>query len=622
MTDSARDLLLFSLGPVQSYITSARRTQDLWLGSEMLSRLAKVGLDAATASGAEAVFPVRVNGGWPESVPNRFMVTCAPGQAATVATAIESAVQGAWQRTADEVRTWLATRCQGSPWGDVWTRQGAIWLETYWAAWPWDGRPETYGAAYGDLNLLLDARKGVRAYPLEPEVGEKCTLCGQRDALHGASPSRGAIRDYWAEISKTIPSNLGPLVLRPDERLCAICSVKRFAPWVQSELAGKPLRGARRYPSTSSIASAPYRARLLEQWHELGQPALRHMEAVEKLRAYPGAPFASAEGIPFLKTRAEGKPDAQRLLYLEGDFFYRETLTPQNIVDALGRAPTDRDHERMASAAQSLGALLKASDKLRLPPPHKYLAILVMDGDHMGQLLSGCMNVAEHQAVSQALVSFAAEAHKIVSACHAGWVVYAGGDDVLALLPVEHALSAADALQQAFRTQPGLQNGTASVGIAIIHHGSPLAAGLRAAQRAEHAAKKTYHRNAIVVELHPRSGEVISVGSRWDVECLHPLVTFGQVRELISSDTLSDGIVHDVQGEWAALSGLEQDPGAITGEVRRLLTRHWQPPKATSDRAIINDLADRLGAIAKRIGMKELANWLLVARFMAKGDKG
>jgi len=40
----ARDLVIFALGPVQAFIATARRTQDLWMGSQLLSLLALAGV--------------------------------------------------------------------------------------------------------------------------------------------------------------------------------------------------------------------------------------------------------------------------------------------------------------------------------------------------------------------------------------------------------------------------------------------------------------------------------------------------------------------------------------------------------------------------------------------------
>src|SRR5437588_11915519 len=44
MSQQGRFMLLFSLGPVQTFIAQARKTRDLWLGSYLLAKL----MEAAT----------------------------------------------------------------------------------------------------------------------------------------------------------------------------------------------------------------------------------------------------------------------------------------------------------------------------------------------------------------------------------------------------------------------------------------------------------------------------------------------------------------------------------------------------------------------------------------------
>lgn len=45
-----KEIVIFAIGPVQSYIAAARRTQDLWAGSRLLSDIMAHALDGATRS--------------------------------------------------------------------------------------------------------------------------------------------------------------------------------------------------------------------------------------------------------------------------------------------------------------------------------------------------------------------------------------------------------------------------------------------------------------------------------------------------------------------------------------------------------------------------------------------
>ncbi|MBN2069600.1 MAG: type III-B CRISPR-associated protein Cas10/Cmr2 [Opitutales bacterium] len=156
-----------------------------------------------------------------------------------------------------------------------------------------------------------------------------------------------------------------------------------------------------------------------------------------------------------------------------------------------------------------------------------------------------------HLQLSEALSNFALKCAQPIVAQHKGQLIYAGGDDVLALLPARRAIACAQDLARAFRgiepnaeTQilaysqdgipthgylktkkgdgqdyesvfilPGLR-ATASAGIVIAHSKSPLQDAVRAAQKAEKTAKKVYGRNAIAVRVMKRSGEITEWGAK------------------------------------------------------------------------------------------------------------
>lgn len=164
-----------------------------------------------------------------------------------------------------------------------------------------------------------------------------------------------------------------------------------------------------------------------------------------------------------------------------------------------------------------------------------YLAVLAMDGDQMGVRLSNFHKVEEHRAFSERLVIFADEARRIVRA-HDGFCVYAGGDDVLAVLPPRQALACARALRACFGEEVG---GTASTGIAIDHvqtkveetDRTPLQTLVQAAHAAEHRAKEEYGRDALAVTAHKPSGETIPWGCKWGSPAFEILRVLREHRE-------------------------------------------------------------------------------------------
>ena len=158
-------------------------------------------------------------------------------------------------------------------------------------------------------------------------------------------------------------------------------------------------------------------------------------------------------------------------------------------------------------------------------PP--YLAVLVADGDRMGLALSQLNSVEEHQQFSQQLSRFAGEARNIVHE-QRGVLIYSGGDDVLAFVPVDKCLGCARALHEEFgqlmqpwteRTHTSL---TLSVGLAIGHFLENLEDLLDYGRAAERHAKQPRTadghqdvRDGLAVHLLKRGGGPIDVRANW-----------------------------------------------------------------------------------------------------------
>jgi len=142
-------------------------------------------------------------------------------------------------------------------------------------------------------------------------------------------------------------------------------------------------------------------------------------------------------------------------------------------------------------------------------PDYSYFAVLVADGDRVGTMLSN-RSVGQHRAIADKLDAFAAAARTLV-ADHHGQPIYAGGDDVMALLPVSDALECAHDLAKEFTRY--VSGGSLSVGVALCHYQEPLSHAVPDARTCLAQAKEI--RNAVCVGVYPRSGEPIQVRQQW-----------------------------------------------------------------------------------------------------------
>lgn len=185
---------------------------------------------------------------------------------------------------------------------------------------------------------------------------------------------------------------------------------------------------------------------------------------------------------------------------------------------------------------------------------------------------------ALHAALSEALANFALHFVPNIIQKHHGTLIYAGGDDVLALLPTSQALACALELRQTFqkdwddereRLLPGA-SATVSAGLAVVHYKEDLRFALNQARKAEKAAKHA-GRDALQIMVCRRSGEHSSALCPWEyVETVSKWVEAFQ-------NNASDRWAYHLAAELPTLRGL--DRGAMQAEIRRQVNRAEKPTR-------------------------------------------
>lgn len=531
-TFSHAQVFQFTLGPVQSFVAQARRTRDFWAGSFILSWLSSVAIAAIEKQGGTIQFPVPdpvylrnlygisdMQDGWPQqgSIPNRFMATTATVAGDFRPEWVSQAVRAAWHALAEVV--W-----QGDLAGHVDEVTRQIWerqIENFWEI--------SWVLSDGSQPGLLDQRKNWRNSVLPAEPGHKCMMMDGWQELSGLTATNmHAVNSFWKQLSQQgqpgIVADLGGEGL---EHLCAMAYVKRrfsrYFAAVKVELPGTGghVHGWRvpsAVPSVAFLAAAPWLARVIEKaprafkrFHEV---AIGLVDATEA--AHLGAGSASQSDfeidIACVRQATERAPDFRRVWAgLDGQVYFDSALENHQRVFGpnLGR-------EARAVSAE-LNKLVKITD---LGRPSPYYAILLMDGDQLGKHMG---DRAKQTPISQALNRFTSRAGDIVRA-HNGFLIYAGGDDVLALLPLDDALPAAAALQkdyaEAFVAQSwpgGVVRSTLSGAIEFVHFRTPLTRVLNDAhQLLDEVAKDRTGRNAIAVRVWKPSGLAAQWAMPWE----------------------------------------------------------------------------------------------------------
>jgi CRISPR-associated protein Cmr2 len=546
----SEELLILSIGPVQGFIAQARRAADLYAGSQLLTRLVGTAIDVIGAD--NVLYPRRVETKHPQSLPNKLIARMPAGQAQSVAQEAEKKIRETWQQVAKPVRGkldgWAAV---DEEWQKMWDAQLTQLPEIYWTVTSWP-EGQSYEQVYNQAGQDFDARKRLRNFEPIKERGRKCTVCGERAALHREDETA---RAYWA----TIAVKVGEAKLRPDgkEQLCAVCAVKRFG-----EL------GQERFPSVSEMAAVPFKQAILQQLQGENVDLHAHsslvtvLEQLTQALALSDTQTISQDVILALAKMLDDtlwKDLAGRILSYDGEWLFPETYE-RKLAEIGASSPQSQSMrqakelvQKLADVAQHLG--------FTPPRPSPYYALLVADGDRMGKQIREAASEGpeKHIAISEALADFAGDqVYRIVQDKYAGRVVYAGGDDVMAFLPLPTALAAADGLRRAYAAKMAglLETPTLSAGIAIAHHLSPLSEVLQAARQAEHAAKDEYDRNAIAVAFHKRGGAPVTMAAKWE---------FGDSQ-------VSVGLLLDIQRRFAAVSDPDQkEQGLSLGVAHTLL---------------------------------------------------
>jgi Predicted hydrolase of the HD superfamily (permuted catalytic motifs) len=246
------------------------------------------------------------------------------------------------------------------------------------------------------------------------------------------------------------------------------------------------------------------------------------------------------------------------------------------------RVPAALDRLRDANDDERRRLLEGELDDLLGHKPETYYALILMDGDRMGAWMAGNEDAyrqrfadtwhpqvrntvgqkfggdpdiaaylaslrpaspARHAAISGVLNDYSTHvARHVVEDVFKGKLLYAGGDDVLAMVSVDDLLPAMLLLRAAYSgvgdgvlngiDLKGLQLGkgfvrlkerlmlmmgsaaTASMGAVVAHHQAPLAAVLRLLREAEGRAKG-HGRNAFCLRVMKRGGGEVAVTSRF-----------------------------------------------------------------------------------------------------------
>lgn len=577
----------FTLGPVQGFVAQARRTRDFWAGSFLLSWLAGVAMRATEAQGGTIVFPKPpqagesakpgqtapsyldwiadppsgpnpVNPAWRNpkptepklgpvqgAIPNRFKASVPEDFSGRL---VEQAVREAWVALAEHIWTHdiakedrQLSREEKKAAHQVWKRQHEAFWEIAWVLEP--PLKQAENSDKGKPGNPVDCRKNWRSHLPPPEPGMKCHLMEGWQELSGIVGITGTEneqrRAFWKRLTQGRVTDF-----REAERLCAIAYVKRrfvhcfegFGAAIDlgKDIPDLQLRGWKlpaNQPSTVYMGAVHW----LEQL--LGQSSRTHRDDLLKL-LHAGRGLYDEEDEwesriqCLLKVAKEyDGPDMPQLIALDGSLFFEHLrqgllkefkVSLKDLPEEKQRKRLERKENAVKDFGEKLAALTKKLGKSVPKEPTPFYAVLMMDGDNLGAHMGKADN---QKTIPQALDRFTTEAARIVRDNN-GSLIYAGGDDVLALLPLEDALACAVGLRAAYLCAFAVHKPegrahpiptTLSGAVIFAHVKTPLGEVLRQAHRMlDKVAKDETGRDALAARVLKPGGEHLTWAQPWD----------------------------------------------------------------------------------------------------------
>ncbi len=531
-------LLLISLGPVQDFIASARRCQDLWFGSWLLSDLARATANSLQSSCAEEesplIFPADLDVEKKPAVANKILAVI---KLSKESAEIANRARLAMMARLKEISDWAFLSMTKEYFNrELAEAQLKDLIEFQWVSVPF---ADNYEAARDKAERLMAARKNTRnwtAVPWHKLAGKgvpKSSLDGLRESV---------IDEKAYDVYRKTPEKLRrEYQVKKGERLCGVGLLKRLGaePPTDSDNS-KIFMKKPAFHSTSHVASQPILSRMKLQGTGVSeyQNYLNELKSagvdLERFRISSGDHERAEITNPLDNDsalidvpRTYCQSQTQKRGY-DGYLLF-ESRIPELISDYC-KSSDENDETKVRKLTEAQRTFRR---KIGLKDNHTaYYAYVLADGDSMGKAIDVLAKqdngIRRHRDLGKALDEFSGSCLELVEKS-GGSLIYAGGDDVLALCPLHTVLHLARSLRDRFnecmakaipdetsvkQIDKSFILPTLSVGLGISHHMEPMDRARALAKQAERAAKDS-GRNALAIVVEKRSGGKIEVSRKW-----------------------------------------------------------------------------------------------------------
>jgi CRISPR-associated protein Cmr2 len=432
------------------------------------------------------------------TIPNRFKA-CVPLDFKPEY--VERDVKHAWNALAEYLYDNDLLKIDSEKTRTIWKRQIDSFWEISWAI--MDNEADS---------SIIDRLKNWRVHLPPDEPGVKCMMMEGWQELSGIeTPHSEGLGKFWKRVRNQEQKGM-KTDLRKNEHLCSIAFVKRrfaryFANFNTFMPGGWQLHGwelPNGVPSVHYMAAAPWLAKLVGSANQSNAVAKQMWEFHDAAHKLTGNYGEWRSNILCVREATE-KNAQKKWAALDGTVFFDSMLENPNLWD----------EEQKKQAEKVLFQLKQVRDKGELDSVSPFYAVLMMDGDQLGIHMSDLNN---QEKITNGLAKFTSTVQTIVEA-YSGFLVYAGGDDVLALFPLEFAFSCAVALRNHY-TECFLKTGirtSLSGAVEFAHIKMPLGKVLHDAHDLlDNVAKDGRGRDAIACRVWKPGGLAIEWAMPWD----------------------------------------------------------------------------------------------------------
>ncbi len=596
-----KHLFLFTIGPVQSFIAQARKTQDLYAGSKMLSDLIGFAMKKLQkdATSTAFIFPIDPDA---DSKPNRFVAIVESDDIKDLGDDLKMGVE-------NEFAT-------GANFGGLVNKiyncedQFRDFLKVYWVAKKQEHyTTKPYAEQFKELEQLLGAVKNIRVFNQFAERGRKCSLNGEynvkvyRETENEFEDKKEVIGDkkklFHSAVEvigynqRTVKGvDIIPKHLQAGEGLCGISLLKRY--YKQKDVDS--------FQATAEIAT---------------------LDTLEQLK----------------KSDVTLASNIQCLLKIDEQFIYEEAITDKAFARSNGNSTIEIAKEFQKNIAKA------SKDKgLKLS---KYYAILAFDADSMGKKLGSAKSEAEHKKISELLGAFGQTAKKYIDENKYGRTVYAGGDDFLGFINLNHLFPVMQQLRMLFNEEvneklKGIDEKenafdyshlalTFTAGVAIAHYKTPLSEVLTWARNMEKEAKKIdgiadakNPKNAVGIAVLKHSGEIHKTIWKWKYGELRTTHIARLLSDGLAADWLSPKFINTLTATFAKLIDTDGSINQVNNEIVKLEVIRLIKRQSKGNVQFAASLGKNLFELYEKSGaehsasLKNFLNFLHICEFISR----